>query len=112
MFPLEEMLRLYVAGRIPLSEVWDWLAVFQWDLTGEDESLAKEVEDALVYYNDDFLSEDDVRIWLSTLLEARTSKTVKCSWFTRPPLPRRVTRVSELVGTSTNASERLVVISV
>jgi hypothetical protein len=108
-YPLEEMLRLYVAGRVPLSGVWDWLAVFQWELTGDHESFAKEVEDALVYYHDDFLSEDDVRIWLSTLLEARTSKTVQYSWFTPPPLPRTVARFAASTGTSTVASECLVV---
>jgi hypothetical protein len=111
-FPLEEMLRLYVSGRIPLSEIWDWLAVYQWDLTGVALELAKEVEDAIVYYNDDFLAEDDVRVWLSALLEARSSKSVRYSWLTPPPLPSKVARFSESTGTSTNASERLVVISV
>lgn len=82
MFPLEEMLRLYLDGRLSLPEIWDWIAGYQWDLTGDDESLAKQVEDALVYYNDDYLIENYVRIWLSTLLEARTSKSVQYFWLT------------------------------
>jgi hypothetical protein len=109
-FPLEEMIRLYLAGRLSLPEIWDWLAVYQWDLTGYDESLAKEVEDALVYYNDNYLSENDVRIWLSTLLEARTTKSVQYSWLTPPPLPSKVARFSESMGTSTSASERSVLV--
>ena len=110
MFPLEEMLRLYVVGRLSLFEIWDWLAVYQWDLTGVDLELAKEVEDAIVYYNDDFLAEDDVRIWLSTLLEARTTKSVLYSWLTPPPLPSKIVRFAESTGTSMGASESRVVI--
>ena len=69
------MIRQYLSHWIDQPAIWDWLASSQWDLDDDDRRLAEEIEDALIYFNDGYLDESDVRLWLSNLREQHTIKT-------------------------------------
>ena len=58
----------YLAAGLPLSAIWDWLALYQWDLKGDDLAFSDAVEDALIWFYDDYITEVGLQAWLVDIL--------------------------------------------
>ncbi len=72
-----EMFRQYLRREADLDDLREWLALYQWDLSAEDEELADDADVALAQFDDGYITENFLRYRLQYALEARTITVVK-----------------------------------